>query len=148
MTTLQSVSEPVVRSDEMDNSPENQTSRTSVRLLVSLHCLSSSFKVSLLRGTLDVSCCTSACRNSRFPSPGGQRFALNFALRSSRDTAWRKYLMLLLEIVNGRRCGMRPTELTVSLFEGGRNQVKFHVRTLEHTKHPGTQHRRRWKRFS
>jgi hypothetical protein len=62
-------------------------------------------------------------------SPGGQRLALNFALRSSRDTACLKYLILLLEIVNGRRCGIKPTELTVSLFEGGKVQGKFDAKT-------------------
>lgn len=109
----------------MPDVPENQTSRTSVRLLVSLHCLSSSCRVCRLRETLDVSSCTLTCRNSWSLSSGGHRFALNFALRSSRDTACLKYLILLLDIVNGRRCGIKPTEVTVSLFEGGKVQEKF-----------------------
>jgi hypothetical protein len=99
-----------------------------VRLLVSLHCLSSSVKVCRLRETVDVSSCASVDLNSRSLSPGGQRLALNFALRSSRDTACLKYLILLLEIVKGRRCGIKPTELTVSLFEGGKVQLKFRVK--------------------
>ena len=50
---------------------------------------------------------------------------LDFALRSSRETAHLEYLMLLLETVDGRRWEIRPTKLTVSLFQSGQGEAIF-----------------------
>lgn len=45
-----------------------------------------------------------------------QWFCLNLALRSSKEIACRNILTLVFDIVNGSLRGMRPTELTVSLW--------------------------------
>ena len=44
-----------------------------------------------------------------------QWFALNFARRSSRESACRKVRMAVLDAVKGSLCGITPTEQTVSL---------------------------------
>lgn len=43
------------------------------------------------------------------------RLALNFARRSSSDTACRKVRTMVFDVVNGNLFGMMPTESTVSL---------------------------------
>ena len=40
---------------------------------------------------------------------------LNLARRSSKERAWWKVRTMVLDVVNGNVCGIRPTELMVSL---------------------------------
>ena len=54
------------------------------------------------------------------------KFALNLARLSSNETACRNVRTMVLDVVNGKRLGIMPTESTVSLiFQKEVDQISF-----------------------
>ena len=81
------------------------------------------------------------------------KLALNFARLSSRETACRNVRTMVLDVVNGRRLGIRPTESTVSLQKFKEvwwiiNERITRKREEGHTKHPRTRSPRRHRTLS